>query len=47
MRDEDLDRCPKCKEDMWAGNELCERCKWEKDMEDAPGGDGIPEAQHG
>ncbi|MGP0838164.1 hypothetical protein [Serratia sp. CY85251] len=40
MKDEDLDRCPQCKEDMWAGNALCETCRWEKDMDDAPGGNG-------
>lgn len=43
MRDEDLDRCPQCKEDMWADNELCETCRWEKDMDDAPGCDGFPD----
>lgn len=42
MRDEDLDRCPRCKEDMWAGNNLCKNCQREDEMNDWPGGDGYP-----
>lgn len=41
MRDEDLDRCPRCKEDMWAGNAICRNCQHEDDMDEWPGGDGI------
>lgn len=49
MRDEDLDRCPACGEDMWAGNELCKTCQFEKDMEDADahGGDSASEVERG
>jgi hypothetical protein len=42
MKDEDLDRCPRCKEDMWAGNTLCKNCQSEDELDDWPGGDGIP-----
>lgn len=42
MRDEDLERCPRCKEDMWKGQELCRNCQHEDDMEEWPGGDGNP-----
>ena len=41
MKDEDLDRCPRCKEEMWAGNNLCKNCQREDDLEEWPGGDGI------
>ena len=41
MRDEDLDRCPRCKEDMWKGQQLCRNCQHEDDMEELPGGEGI------
>jgi len=33
MKDEDLDRCPRCKEDMWKGNKLCKTCQYEEDVE--------------
>lgn len=42
MRDEDLDRCPRCKEDMWAGNVICRNCQREDDLEQWPGGDRYP-----
>lgn len=42
MKDEDLDRCPRCKEDMWAGNALCKNCQREDDLDEWPGGDGYP-----
>ncbi|HCT9308267.1 hypothetical protein [Citrobacter koseri] len=42
MKDEDLDRCPRCKEDMWAGNTLCKRCQREDELDEWPGGDGNP-----
>lgn len=40
--DEDLDRCPRCKEDMWVGQKLCRICQSEEDLEDAACGDGNP-----
>jgi len=42
MRDEDLDRCPRCLEDMWAGNNLCRNCQREDHLNEWPGGDGFP-----
>lgn len=42
MKDEDLDRCPRCKEDMQKGQKLCRNCQHEDDMEVWPGGDGNP-----
>lgn len=40
--DEDLDRCPRCKEDMWVGQKLCRICQSEEDLEEAACGDGNP-----
>lgn len=42
MRDEDLDRCPRCKEDMWKGQAVCRSCQREEELEEWPGGDGNP-----
>ncbi|MGZ0720324.1 hypothetical protein ACXNAM_06140 [Kluyvera cryocrescens] len=42
MKDEDLDSCPRCKEDMWKGQRLCSNCQHEDEMEEWPGGDGNP-----
>ena len=42
MRDEDLDRCPRCKEDMWKGQTVCSSCQREEDLVEWPGGDGFP-----
>lgn len=42
MKDEDLDRCPRCKEDMWKGQKLCRNCQREDELEEWPGGDGNP-----
>jgi len=42
MKNEDLDRCPRCKEDMQAGNSICRNCQWEDNMDEWPGGDGHP-----
>lgn len=42
MKDEDLDRCPRCKEDMPTGQKLCRSCQWEDNMDEWPGGDGNP-----
>lgn len=42
MRDEDLDRCPRCKEDMWKWQKICCNCQREDELEEWPGGDGIP-----
>ncbi|MFH5043494.1 hypothetical protein ABWM37_10830 [Klebsiella michiganensis] len=42
MRDEDLDRCPRCKEDMWKGQTVCRSCQHEEELEEWPGGDGNP-----
>lgn len=42
MKDEDLDRCPRCKEDMLAGNALCKKCQMEDDFDEWPGGEGYP-----
>lgn len=42
MKDEDLDRCPRCKEDMWKGQRLCRTCQREDELEEWTGGDGIP-----
>lgn len=42
VKDEDLDRCPRCKEDMWAGNTLCRNCQHEDNMDEWPGCDGNP-----
>lgn len=42
VKDEDLDRCPRCKEDMWAGNDLCRNCQREDELEEWHGGDGNP-----
>lgn len=42
MKDEDLDRCPRCKEDMWSGQKLCRNCQREDDLEEWPDGDGYP-----
>jgi hypothetical protein len=47
VKDEDLDRCPRCKEDMWAGNALCRNCQREDELEGWPGGDGNPFADTG
>lgn len=47
MKEEDLDRCPRCKEDMWAGNALCRNCQREDELEEWPGGDGNPFADNG
>lgn len=41
VKDEDLDSCPRCKEDMWTGQKLCRNCQYEEDIEDWPGGDGL------
>ncbi|EPD6705986.1 hypothetical protein ACSDQ5_001952 [Cronobacter sakazakii] len=42
MKDEDLDRCPRCKEDMWAEQKLCRSCQHEDELEEWPGGEGYP-----
>lgn len=42
MKEEELDRCPRCKEDMWSGNALCRNCQREDDLGEWPGGDGNP-----
>lgn len=42
MKDEDLDCCPRCKEDMWAGQKLCRNCQREDELEKWSGGEGIP-----
>lgn len=36
-----LDRCPRCKEDMLAGQKLCRNCQWEDNMDEWPGGEGV------
>lgn len=42
MKDEDLDRCPRCKEDMRSGNDLCRNCQREDELVEWPGGDSNP-----